>query len=494
MSTYTITNLPFREIWLVDFEFCAGPGDIPRPVCLVAQELRTGRVIRLWQDEFGTLPPYATGPDTLFVAYYASAEIGCHLALRWPAPARVLDLFAEFRCLTNGLPVPSGSGLIGALAYHGIDTIGASEKEDMRNLILAGGPWSSEERAAILDYCESDVRALARLLPVMLPRIDLPRALLRGRYMISAARIERAGVPIDTEILGRLRRHWRSIHGRLIEEIDADYGIFEGQTFKTARFAAWLARTRIPWPSLPSGALNLSDDTFRDMARVYPIVAPLHELRITLAKLRLNDLAVGRDGRNRVLLSAFQARTGRNQPSNAKFIFGPAVWLRGLIQPPPGNGVAYIDWSQQEFGIAAALSGNPLMMEAYCSGDPYLEFAKQAGTAPRDVAAIPAGDFETYLATAHDEQSESTTRMLLGYSDRRQATARKRQRIVGGQVEDLLEFTATGQRMGCIVIDPPWPVLGATLPYQAIEFDYLKAAGGKAGSPRWKILIGLVMK
>src|SRR5262249_45247249 len=44
----------------------------------------------------------------------------------------------------------------------------------------------------------------------------------------------------------------------------------------------------------------------------------------------------------------------------------------------------YIDWEQQEFGIAAALSGDPLMMDAYCSGDPYLTFAKQAGADPPD--------------------------------------------------------------------------------------------------------------
>jgi DNA polymerase I len=79
-----------------------------------------------------------------------------------------------------------------------------------------------------------------------------------------------------------------------------------------------------------------------------------------------------------------RARTGRNQPSNTKFIFGPSVWLRGLIQPAPGYGLAYIDWAQQEFGIAAALSGDNLMMEAYVSGDPYLAFAKQAGAAPKE--------------------------------------------------------------------------------------------------------------
>ena len=84
----------------------------------------------------------------------------------------------------------------------------------------------------MLDYCESDVRALARLLPAMLPRIDLPRALFRGRYMVAAARIERVGVPIDTETLGKVRRYWETIQGRLIEEIDTDYGIYEGKTFK----------------------------------------------------------------------------------------------------------------------------------------------------------------------------------------------------------------------------------------------------------------------
>jgi DNA polymerase I-like protein with 3'-5' exonuclease and polymerase domains len=44
--------------------------------------------------------------------------------------------------------------------------------------------------------------------------------------------------------------------------------------------------------------------------------------------------------------------------------------------------VAYVDWAQQEFGIAAALSGDEAMMDAYRSGDPYLAFGKQAGRIP----------------------------------------------------------------------------------------------------------------
>ena len=122
------------------------------------------------------------------------------------------------------------------------------------------------------------------------------------------------------------------------------------------------------------------------MAKAHPIVSPMRELRSSLSEMRLNELEVGADGRNRRILSAFRSRTGRNQPSNTKFIFGTAVWLRSLIQPPPGHGVAYIDWSQQEFEIAAALSGDQAMMQAYLSGDPYLEFAKLARAVPPDAS------------------------------------------------------------------------------------------------------------
>ena len=60
------------------------------------------------------------------------------------------------------------------------------------------------------------------------------------------------------------------------------------------------------------------------------------------------------------------------------------MWLRGLIKPPPGYGIAYIDWAQQEFAIAAVLSNDKAMIEAYQSGDPYLRFAVQAGAVPPD--------------------------------------------------------------------------------------------------------------
>jgi DNA polymerase I len=383
----------YRTVVAVDFEFEFGghdtfkaasqSGERPRPVCMVAKDLVGGQEWRLWRGEFDTVPPFPIGPDVLFIAYYASAELGCFRALGWPKPANVIDLFAEFRDLTNGLQTPAGAGLVGALIYFGLDSIGSQEKDELRALVLRGGPWSEQERTAILDYCATDIVALERLLPAMLPRIDLPRALLRGRYMAAAAAMEWNGVPIDVSTLSLLRGRWTGIQDDLIGAID-DHGIYDGRTFKSERWAHFLAAHNIPWPQLESGQLDLSDETFRQAARTYPLVSPYRELRAALSDLRLNDLAVGHDARNRTLLSAFRSRTGRNQPSNSKYIFGPSVWLRGLVKPPPGYGIAYVDWSQQEFGVAAALSGDPAMCAAYQTGDPYLAFAKQAGAVPPD--------------------------------------------------------------------------------------------------------------
>jgi hypothetical protein len=151
---------------------------------------------------------------------------------------------------------------------------------------------------------------------------------------------------------------------------------------RLAQFESWLAVQGIPWPRTEAGRLSLSEDTFKTMAKAYPIVAPIREVRDNLGKLRLTDLAVGADGRNRCLLSPFRARSSRNQPSASRFVFAPSVWLRGLIRPAPGRALAYIDFSSQEIGIAAALSGDAAMCRAYQSGDPYLDFAIAAGLAP----------------------------------------------------------------------------------------------------------------
>ena len=59
-------SVEFREVWLVDFEFAAPPGERPTPVCLVAREMGSGRTLRLWEDDLRRLdrPPYPIGRET----------------------------------------------------------------------------------------------------------------------------------------------------------------------------------------------------------------------------------------------------------------------------------------------------------------------------------------------------------------------------------------------------------------------------------------------
>src|SRR5262245_36285960 len=226
----------FREVVVVDFEFAALPGERPAPVCLVAYELRSGRRFRIWQDQFGPTPPYAHGPDVLFVAYFSSADLGCYRMLGWPMPERILDPYVEFRNLTNGLHKPAGAGLLGALVYFGLDAMDAVEKKEIQEAI-GSGTWEGKHTPKeIMDYCEQDGAALARLLPRMLPRIDLPRALLRGRSIAAVSAIEHAGTPVDVEMLALLRDGWTGIQDALIAAVDVDYGVYEGRTFKAERF------------------------------------------------------------------------------------------------------------------------------------------------------------------------------------------------------------------------------------------------------------------
>ena len=380
--------LPYHVIGCdTEYEFAGVSGNLPRPVCVVIKDFTTGQEWRFFRGEFPAVPPFSTGPDTLFVAFYASAEVGTFRALGWPTPARILDLFAEFRNLTNGLPVNSNK-LISALEYFGLDTIGAIYKQNMIDLILRGPPWTEEERQDILDYCAGDVYALERLLPAMLPYIDLPHALLRGRYMGSVAVVESHGVPVDVPALALAKRHWADIQDELIAEVDADFHVYKGRSFKEERFEKCLDRLGIlpSWPRHESGRLDLDDSkrhTLREMARMFPVISPLRELRHALATMRLfENLQIGEDERNRALLSPFGSITGRNQPSNAQFIFGTSTWIRGFIKPPPGHALAYLDWSSQEVGIAAALSGDENMMTDFRSGDPYVAFGIEAGLLP----------------------------------------------------------------------------------------------------------------
>lgn len=90
----------------------------PFDVLILYDKDRLGREPVGADDLHRDRPRYALDDGSLFVAYFASAELGCHLALGWPLPAKLLDLYVEFRVLTNGRPLRCGSSLLGALTLR----------------------------------------------------------------------------------------------------------------------------------------------------------------------------------------------------------------------------------------------------------------------------------------------------------------------------------------------------------------------------------------
>jgi hypothetical protein len=372
---------PYRRVLFEDFEYATSAGDRPRPVCRTLIDWRSGSVERSWL--WGETSPH-TDPsaDDLYVSYHVPAELCCRLVLGWPLPPNVIDLCVEYKRLMNGHGNGMGRGLLAALLSHGIDAAQFADKHDMQMLAARGGPYSDRQRADLLDYNERDVRALEKLFPAMLPRIDLPRALLRGRYMVQVSRIEHNGVPVNGPELQTLADNWDALRGALIRETNRDYGVWVGETFKESRWEWWVAGHRLPWPRLKSGKLSLHRDTFRRMAERYPEVEPVRALRGLLSQLRHFELPVGEDGRTRCGAYTFGTITGRNAPEARDYIFNWPKWTRGLIQAPPDRVLIPFDYAQQEYLIAGMLSGDPQILADYQQGDVYVGLGKSLGLIP----------------------------------------------------------------------------------------------------------------
>jgi len=398
----------FTNIWVVDYEFYGKEGDIKKPICYVGKNLFTNQIISHWIDGTETKPLYSTDNKTLFVAYATSSEIGCHISLKFDIPDYILDLYTEFRCLNNGKPTKTHPDLtklkkytlLSACFHYGIPTVDVNYKVFMRERILEGPPFTLQEQKEILQYCGEDVEMETNLLKQLKKEIELPYALLRGRYTASNARMEYNGIPIDIDNLTEIRDCWDIIKEELIYRIDKDYHIYEEGVWKHKNFLNYLRKNKIHWELTKTGLPRTDRKYMAKRAKSCSKIKPLQELRVSLNQLKLEDLKVGGDNRHRCFLSYFGAKTSRNTPSSSKYIFGPAVWIRSLIKPQKGMAISYIDYSQQEIGIAAALSKDENLKKAFETGDPYIEFAKEAGAVPQNATKITYPDERAKFKTA----------------------------------------------------------------------------------------------
>lgn len=370
---------------ILDFEYRGGETDRPEPVCLVAMELGSGREYRVWlEGEEPSGPPFPLREDTVLVAHAISpAECRCWRARGWPEPAGWLDTRTECLVLARGAEKPpDGYSLLGCCRRLGIPAMSEDEKKVNRDLVQRGN-YSDGERDAILEYCAADVRETTELFRRILPALNLPQALWRGRYLAEASRIGDRGLPVDVARLERLRGLGNTGLRRLaIEHLDP-HGLHEGTVFKMAKFSALVRQSGIPWPTTPGGQYRTDKDTLGDMSRLYGEPWDgVHELLKTTRQSSVDGLVLRADGRLHADPWPLDTITGRCAPSTTEFLWGGPKWRRSLLRAPPGRSILYVDWSNQEYAIAAALSQEPAMVRAYKSGDPYIELGKLAGRLP----------------------------------------------------------------------------------------------------------------
>ncbi len=396
----------FASVVVCDFEYEAFPaGELPNPLCMVAhvldENLQRVRTVCLWRGDFGAVPPFDIGPDALFIAYSAWAEMTCFKVLGWRFPVHIFDQHTAYLAASNVL-LPynpdevrkkARKRLPDACRAYGIAGWEAIDKDEIARDI-GEGRWHIHGREAVLAYCEEDVRMSVRLLRaqllphyergrVLLPAADVERVLHWSNYSAKAvALIQARGMPIDMPLWYAVQENKAAVVGKLLRQFDPSHGdddpIYSPEgDWAYARFERWLVRSGVTaWPRLESGRLDLDSDAFRLMAHV-PGIEGLHALRDSLNFITKAKLPIGRDGRNRPSLFPFCTATGRN--AHARSLFNTHAGMRSFMVFSPDTIGAYLDWRTQEVGIAAVMSGDAALMNAYRGGDVYHALALMCG-------------------------------------------------------------------------------------------------------------------
>jgi DNA polymerase-1 len=384
-----------EEVWSIDTEWGFRDDQVDHesswePVVLCAVGLRSGRRFHFWGRDDRLSSFLLEHGNDLFVAHNVVAEMKYLLRLDVPLPAKWFDTFVAWRFITNK-PNHLEAGLSKALHCLGVPHMAPAAKEQLQQRILhlQFAPESQEDRDEIIDYCFTDCDGAAILYARTCEQVRFVIMAHWCEYLKAVARMELRGIPFDVEGYQQILRQQPSIRSSLIADINKTAPIFVDGSFKANFFLTWRRNEGIQWPVRESGATGkayypLDDETFKDMEGRHPFIGRVRQVRKTLNTFGQRVLVVDPVTRRHYFsTSAFRSVTGRNQPKN--FVFSGPKWFRYLIVPEsPDHTLVYVDYSAQEIGIAAALSGDANMQAVYEASDCHLAFAIRAGAAPAD--------------------------------------------------------------------------------------------------------------
>jgi len=292
--------------------------------------------------------------------------------------------------------------------------IDTDEKTRVRDIIIRGDKDEiTAARADIEAYNKSDIVYLPQLLRAFqayylskgfTTETWLKAALKRGDYAIRTARMTALGYPINNDKVTRFTNNVELILKSAAEhcnETSPEVNAFRFDK-KHQRYVAteknirdWIKEQKTPyWRKTAKGSLSLSKEAFSDWydsqsggfggaySRYLKTKQSLNGFLPGASKRgRFKDF-IGSDGRVRPNFGIYGSQSSRSQPGATGFLPLKAHWMRNFLEAPGGRALCGVDYSSVEFLIAAVLSQDDLMMDAYRTGDVYLAFAKATGLAP----------------------------------------------------------------------------------------------------------------
>ena len=289
------------------------------------------------------------------------------------------------------------------------------DKDKARERIIAGGPFTEDELAWIVRYCEDDTRFLPELAAKMfstyrdtVPEADERKIEKLSHYSVCTAEMVKIGYPVEEKWVAKIAENvtylslllqwevlakatelgmdfiplsWNknekkfSENQRLIKAyIKANYPEHQ----KTDKGNVALNEEALWSLRSPEGAPRKFIDYFNEYRWTGKT---LKSFRPGKGKRGLLDF-IGSDGRIRPYFGIYGAQTSRSQPGSSGFVFLKSAVMRHLVHPKEGKMIVGIDYASQEFLINAILANDENMLDAYKSGDPYIFLAKKMGTMP----------------------------------------------------------------------------------------------------------------
>ncbi len=373
---------------MVDAQLMRPPGELPVPAVLVLHELATGH--RTVVDETapqGNWSDDLAANDVLVLCLDAEEVAGYALAAGKRRPLNVIDLGVEAQALSNGLAPSFPTDLVLALVRCGVPRAQLVESLGVK-AILASDHLGSVDRERVTRHASRRLDILNDTRTAIQGHFDLQHALLRGRYLVNLADVGRQGVPVDEPTIRAMNQY----RGALLQAAIATaprapdgqgYFVTEGDRvhFRTSALARYFGDDG-DWPADEDGNLLLDHDTLRLMEEIHPELRGLDDAKSKVEGLQYRSLAVDSDRRHRFEQRPFASRTGRNQPLGREALLVQARWRRLLVVARPGHVLICADFSSQELGIAAALSGDGRLKAVYEAKDSYIGLGQELGRIP----------------------------------------------------------------------------------------------------------------